>query len=108
MSASSLLPPLPTPIDLPRSRELARRLGTGNGDCYRNAAAALLRTPALQVQGVRYVEGLVVSHGALVMPVEHGWLELPDDGRGKLRGSRPPWRPARRQTRLPAPVATRS
>ena len=81
MSASTLLPPLPTPIDLPRSRELARRLGTRNGDCYRNAAAALLRIPALQRDGVRYVEGLVVGHGALVMPLGHGWLELPDGDR---------------------------
>lgn len=69
-----------TPVDLSRSRALASKVRARNGECYRNAAYSLLTDIALQKEGARYVEGLVVAHSGLIMPMEHGWLELPDRG----------------------------
>lgn len=64
-----------TNVDFQLSRELEWKVEAENGQCYLNAYRATNRLSG--VPGARYVEGWVVWHDAPV-PIEHGWLEMPD------------------------------
>jgi hypothetical protein len=63
----------PSPIDLDRSRALARLIDGRSGECFQNALSALSSEP-----GAMYVEGLAVSDSVLMEPEEHGWLQRAD------------------------------
>lgn len=64
-------------FDTIRSREAASHIIVEKRDCYKNALVALLTEERLQ-RG-RYVEGFVVADfGGCRLPMEHGWIELPN------------------------------
>lgn len=62
-------------FDAEASAQLARRIRAQHRRCWRNAALAVSHLG----KGARYVEGWIVTSGAVPYVIEHGWCEY--DGR---------------------------
>lgn len=68
-------------LDLEYSRRVAEEIGALPKQCWGNATLALLTMGQLQQDWARYVEGSAVwqiGEKRTSLPLEHGWLELPD------------------------------
>lgn len=64
-------------FDIQRSREVANHIIVEKRACYKNALVALLTQDSL-ARG-RYVEGFALPDlGGCRLPMEHGWIELPN------------------------------
>lgn len=64
-------------FDVARSLKVAKTIEIEPKACYKNAILAMIYHRELQ-RG-RYVEGFaVLTVGAAQLPIEHGWLALPD------------------------------
>lgn len=65
--------------DTQRSLSAVKSISVEQKACYRNALLAFLSVDELH--GGWYVEGFVVANvRGLSLPLEHGWVELPDGG----------------------------
>lgn len=60
------------PLNFEQSVELARRVRAQHRRCWRNAALAVSHLGS----AARYVEGWIVTDGAVPYVIEHGWCEV--------------------------------